>query len=430
MKFPLRSLLCGLFLLATITPGFAVDLDRAPIEYSTAEPDNAITSLMKRLRAEKASLQYDDEHGYLRSLLKNLDVPLSSQVLVYSRTSLQRQRIGPKRPRAIYFNDEVSIGFCQRGDVLEIAVADPKLGTVFYTVSQNPGKQNPLTRQTETCLLCHGSSANQGFPGHLMRSVSVDQTGEMVLSRGTKRVDHTTPFEERWGGWYVTGTSGKQTHLGNQVVGGWSDTAKDFTGVNVVNLKTFFTVADYLTPHSDLVALMVLEHQCEAHNRLTRASMQTRLALAEQAELNKAFGSPANERTEGITRRINWACEPVVQYLLFSEEAPLKEAVAGTSGFAKEFTARGPFDSNGRTLREFDLKSRMFRYPMSYVVYSRLFDELPPEAKERVYRRLWEVLTGRDSSKAFAHLEPEDCKAVMEILGETKKDLPTYWRKK
>jgi hypothetical protein len=174
---------------------------------------------------------------------------------------------------------------------------------------------------------------------------------------------------------------------------------------------------------------MVMEHQGEAYNRLTRANFLTRVALNEQAEMNKAMGRPADERSEGITRRIQWACEPLVQYFLFCQEAPLTNAVAGSSSFAREFTARGPFDSQGRTLREFDLRARMFRYPMSYLIYSRAFDGLAAEAKEQVYSRLWEVLSGKDQSKPFAHLTTADRRAVLDILRETKKGLPAYWMK-
>jgi hypothetical protein len=405
-----------------------VNLDRPPLNYSTAAPDNPVAALIDKVGAGKAALKYDDDHGYLASLLEQLNIPSSSQVLVFSKTSLQRSRIGPKTPRALYFNDDVAVGFCCHGDVMEIAAADPALGTAFYTLDQGRTAGPTLQRQTDNCLLCHASSANQGFPGHLARSVAVDRTGELILSRGGRRVDHTTPFEERWSGWYVTGTSGKQTHLGNQVFDARSGRGEGGDGSNVTDLKGRFTVANYLTPHSDLVALLVLEHQGEAHNRLARANILTRMALVEQAEMNKALQRPAGERSEGIVRRINSACESLVQYLLFCEEAPLKEAVSGTSAFAEEFAARGPFDSRGRSLRQFDLRTRMFRYPLSYLVYSRAFDGLPGEAKERVYLRLWEVLTGKDRSREFAHLSAADRQAVLEILRETKKDLPAYWK--
>ncbi|MFO0841418.1 MAG: hypothetical protein U0797_03320 [Gemmataceae bacterium] len=417
-------------LLVSVAPAIAGpdDLNRPPIEYDKARPADAVTALLDKVRAGKATLKHDAEHGYLRSVLQHLDVLPSSQVLVFSRTSLQVSRISPKTPRAIYFNDDVTVGFCARGDVLEVTAADPNLGTTFYTVDQDPAKKGAITRQTENCLICHGSSANQGMPGHLIRSVSPDRYGDPVFTRGAKRVDHTTPFADRWGGWYVTGTSGKQTHQGNKIFTKDAD-PEETEGVNVTDLSLYFTVANYLSPHSDLVALMVLEHQGEGHNRLTRANLRTRMALAEQADLNKALGRPPGEKVEGVTRRIQGACEPLVEYLLFSGEAPLTGAVAGTSAFAKEFTARGPFDRRRRSLREFDLRTRLFRYPMSYLVYTRAFDSLPAEARERVYLRLWEVLTGKDPSKPFGHLTAADRQAVLEILRETKADLPAYWKK-
>ena len=426
MRFPHA----GVLLLFGSTTGTAADLDRLPIQYATAGPDNVVSKLERRLKSDKTALKADDEYGYLPALLKALDVPPSSQLLVFSKTSLQRSRIGPKTPRALYFNDDVTIGYCRQGDILEIAAADADLGTVFYTIDQNPAEGGKLTRQTESCLICHASSSNQGFPGYLIRSVSTDRTGELVLSRGGKRVDHTTPIEDRWGGWYVTGTGGKQSHQGNRIVGDWSwaDPDKPLDASNVTDLKSYFTVANYLTPHSDVVALMVLEHQNETQNRIIRAGFQTRIALHEQAELNRAFGEPATQRNEGITRRIHWACEPVVQYLLFTDEAKLTDAMAGTSAFTSEFAARGPFDSRKRSLREFDLTTRLFRYPMSYLIYSKLFDGLPAEAKERVYLRLWDVLTGKDDSKEFRHLSKVDRQNILEILRETKSGLPKYWQ--
>jgi hypothetical protein len=416
------------FVALAATPSVrAVDLDRPPIRYSTAPADNPVSQLEARIRKGKTNLEHTEDHGYLRAVLRELQVPESSQVLVFSKTSLQRGRIGPKRPRAIYFNDDVTVGFCRSGDVLELTAADPTLGTVFYTLDQNPAKKAAVSRQTDHCLICHGSSANQGLPGHLARSLTPDASGEPIFSRGSKRVDHSTPFADRWGGWYVTGKSGTQEHMGNQVVGGWPGLREGAGGANVTDLKPFFTVADYPTPHSDLVALMVLEHQNEGLNRLTRAGYQTRLALHEQDELNQAFNEPGR-RSDGITRRIHSACEAVVRYFLFCEEAPLTGEVSGTSGFAKEFAARGPFDDRKRSLREFDLKRRLFKYPLSYLIYSRPFEALPAEAKERIYLRLWEVLTGKDESKDFAHLSAADRKAVLEILRDTKKDLPACWK--
>lgn len=407
----------------------AQNIERAPIHYSKARPGDAVMALGEKIEAGKVKLKRDDDRGYLVSVLQHLDIPLSSQVLVFSRTSLQRTRIGPKTPRAIYFNDDVTVGFCVNGDLLEIAAADGKIGTAFYTIEQGPASRGTITRETDRCLECHGGSANRGLPGHLLRSVSADGNGEPVFSRGTRRVDHRTHLFERWGGWYVTGTSGKQMHRGNLVFTREAE-PKAGEGLNVTDLKTRFNVANYLTPHSDLVALLVLDHQSEGHNRLARANLLTRLAQAEELEMNKALGRPLEQRSPAITRRIEAACEPLVQYLLFCDEAPLIEPVAGTSTFARDFTARGPFDSRGRTLREFDLRTHMFRYPLSYLIYSRAFDGLPEEAREQVYLRLWEVLTGKDQSRPFDHLSAADRQAMLEIVRDTRPGLPAYWMAK
>ena len=205
------------------------DIERDPINYSAATPRNAVTRLQDRIAKGTAKLDFEPEHGYLRSLLRELDVPESSQVLVFSKTSLQRERISPKTPRAIYFNDDVMVGFCLRGRVIEISAADEVVGTAFYTLDQVPEEKPVPQRQTESCLLCHSSSANQGFPGHLVRSLFVDRQGNPLLSSGSFRTDHASPLAERWGGWYVTGTSGRQKHMGNMICEGTQDGPKRWT---------------------------------------------------------------------------------------------------------------------------------------------------------------------------------------------------------
>ncbi|HZV03912.1 MAG TPA: hypothetical protein VE999_02380 [Gemmataceae bacterium] len=428
-SFLLPCLGFGLVLLLPL-PARAVDLDREPINYSTAEPHNAVERLQERLDDGRTKLTYEDGTGYLRSVLRELNVPLSSQMLVFSKTSLQRQRINPRTPRAIYFGDDTYIGFCQKGDLMEVTAVDPQLGAVFYSLNQKKSDKPRFQRQTDNCLICHASSFNQGYPGHLARSVFADGLGLPLLASGTYRIDHTSPLRQRWGGWYVTGTSGKQTHLGNLIVRGnpRPEDIDNSPNVNVTNLDRYFKTSPYLTPHSDIVALMVMEHQTEMHNRLTRANMQTRIALRDEAEFNKALGRPADYRSDSTLSRIKNAGEPVVRYMLFCEEAPLSDPLKGTSGFAEEFAKRGPRDGKRRSLRDFDLKRRLFAYPCSYLIYSEAFDALPAPAKDYVMRRLWEVLSGKDASKEFAHLSTADRQAILEILRETKPNLPDYWK--
>lgn len=406
------------------------DIERDPINYGNATPRNAVSRLEERLLQGKATLDFESEHGYLRSLLRALDVPESSQVLVFSKTSLQRERISPQTPRAIYFNDDVMVGFCLRGRVIEISAADDAIGTAFYTLDQVREERPAPRRQTESCLLCHSSSANQGFPGHLVRSLLVDREGQPLLARGSFRTDHSSPLAERWGGWYVTGTSGTQKHMGNMICEGTRgrEEPENSDGVNVVDLKDRLTIAFYPTPHSDIVALLALEHQVGMLNRLARAGMETRMALHYEQVMNKALDRPAGEQSDSARSRIRSVGEAVVKYMLFRDEARLTDRVEGTSTFAADFAARGPRDSKGRSLREFDLKTRLFRYPCSYLIYSRAFDSLPAEVKDYIYQRLWQILNGAQTGKDDPELAADDRAAILDILRETKRDLPDYWK--
>jgi hypothetical protein len=275
-------------------------------------------------------------------------------------------------------------------------------------------------------LICHGSSQTKEVPGHVVRSVFADASGLPILSSGTYRIDQTSPLEKRWGGWYVTGTHGNQKHLGNFIATGRMDRDEvdNAAGLNVTCLNGRFDTSKYLAPHSDIVALMVLEHQTDAHNYISRANFLTRQAMHYQQSLNRELHEPADKVWDSTKSRIKSAGEPLVEYLLFSGEAELTAPIRGTSGFVEEFAQRGPRDRQGRSLRDFDLETRLFKYPCSYLVYSPSFAALPHEVKEYVLRRMNEVLTGTDQSDKFKHLSAADREAILEILGDTLSDWP------
>lgn len=406
------------------------DFEKEPINYAQSEPDNVISRLQTKLDAGEVKLEFEDQNGYVKAVLEALNVPLSSQSLVFSKTSLQREKISPTAPRAIYFADDIYVGFCQKGDVVEISAVDPKLGAVFYTLDQQPTDKPKFVRHGDNCLICHASSNTQNVPGHVVRSVYSDVRGLPILSSGTYRIDHTSPFEKRWGGWYVSGTHGNQKHLGNLIVRGRTEPEKidNSAGQNVTDFGNRFRVSNYPTPHSDIVALMVLEHQGEAHNLITRANFLTRQALHFEEMLNREMSDGDKKRWDSTNSRIKNACDPLVKYILFAEEAELKEQVKGTSSFAEDFPKVGPRDSKGRSLRDFDLQRRLFKYPCSYLVYSESFDQLPAEAYNYVLERMWQVLKGEDTSGEYAKLSKEDRLAIAEILSETKPGLPEYWK--
>ena len=406
-----------------------LDFESAPINYHTAAVEDRVQRLQDQLDAGAADLEYDESHGYLRSVLQQLNVPLSSQVLVFSKTSFQLRKITARRPRAVYFNDDVYVGWVQRGDVVEVSAADPNQGAVFYTLDQSSSESPRFVRDRGQCISCHASSRTAGVPGHLVRSVYCDQSGQPFFGSGTFTSDHRSPFRERWGGWYVSGTHGTHRHMGNVVTDRDQPESLDMeAGANATDLSQFVDVGPYLTRHSDIVALMVLEHQTQMHNLITRANFETRSALHYNQIMNEAMERPDDYLSDSTQRRIDTVCEKLVEYLLFEDEFQLQDPIVGTSGFADEFVARGPFDSRGRSLRQLDLKSRLMRFPCSYLIYSEPFDHLPELAKEQVYRRLWDVLSDPEPDDRMAHLSQADRQAIREILSETKSDLPDYWR--
>jgi len=418
------ALVAGAIAYAQLDGSYTMPLEDPAIDYAKAPVSDRVYKLKLELESGKRKLAYDADLGYLPAVLDVLNVPVSSQVLVFSKTSFQAPRIAPRTPRAIYFNDSVSVGIVRGGDVLELAAHDPAQGTIFYTLDQEAGG-SPLVMRRDDCLQCHISGRTAGVPGLIVRSVYPDSTGMPLFQAGGFITDHRSPLKERWGGWYVTGRHGAQTHMGNSVSRSRQEPDFDFpAGSNMLKLDRFFDTGAYLSPHSDIAALMVLEHQVRAQNLITRVNWEVRMALRQQDAMNEMLKKPSGELSESTQRRIRNLTEYLVEYLFMKDEAGLTEPVQGTSGYAEEFSALGPRDAKGRGLRELDLERRLFRYPLSYMIYSDAFDRLPVQVKERAYARLGEILTGRDRTPAYAHLSDADRRAILEILRATKKDLP------
>jgi hypothetical protein len=417
---PVRLVLTGILVLIGPLVLAEDEFERPPINYSASTPDNPVSRLQTGLEHGDVTLQFDEKFGYLPDLLKQLSIPVESQLLVYSKTSMQRFRISPRTPRALYFNDEVYVGYCHNGEVLEISTADPQLGTVFYTLKQATDEAPRMIRQMDRCLQCHGTSQTDNIPGHTIRSLFVDAAGLPRLGDGTRRVDPSTPIERRWGGWYVTGTHGEQTHLGNLVIRDRNAVYPydNSAGQNVTDLTGRFKTSNYLTPHSDLISLLVFEHQTYIHNLLTKANFTARDAMHYELEFNRVLKEAPDHPLDSTTRRIENVSEKLVEGLLCVDEAPLQGPFVGTSGYAEYFSRLGPCDSRKRSLRALDLKTRLFKYPCSYLIYSPEFQALPEPVQKVVSHRMHDVLTGGGGEK-FQHLSPDDRKAILEILAET-----------
>lgn len=395
---------------APYAPGTSQELSLT--QYKSTPATGVIEQLRARLGSREAHLEFSPAHGYLPALLRELKIPSASQLLVASKTSPNKAHISPKNPRALYYNESVAVACVPGAEVLELAAADPKLGVVFYTLEQKPVSEPKLVRD-DRCLECHASPKTLDAPGWLVRSFVTDGDGEIDVLSGVL-VSHRTPIESRWGGYYVTGDTGKQRHRGNlfSPAGGIkAGTAAPQHGMDVLDLKPLLDTAKFIEPTSDVVALMVFEHQVHMLNLLTRLRLDA-----------EALGEGAS------TDAIKPATEELLRYLLFVEEAPLASPVRGTEAFVAAFQAQGVQDKAGRSLRQFDLGTRLFKYPCSYMIYSSSMDALPARAQRHVYHRLWQILSGEDSSPAYQSLQPNARIAVREILQQTKKDLPAYWQ--
>lgn len=407
----------------------AQHFDEAPINYSITKASNSISRLQDKLDSKSITFEFEDHFGFLQSVLHHLDIPYDSQILVFAKTSFQNRLITPSTPRAIYFNDDTYIGTVQNGDVIELSTTDPVLGAVFYTIAQDKSKPPQFTRMHHDCMQCHASSLTRGIPGHVVRSVFPNEQGFPILKMGSHITTQDSPLEERWGGWYVTGTHGSVHHMGNTIAKE-TNRGTDFdpeNGSNVVTLHQRVQQNKYLTSHSDIVSLMVIEHQTQMQNLITSANFETRNALYTQSIMDDLLEQKSETLSDSTRRRIANAGNKLVDYMLFVNELKLTYPIKGTSGFAQEFTERGPHDSQGRSLRDFDLKERLFKYPLSYLIYSSQFNGLPKEMKQYVYQRLWDILTGAIVSEEYHHLTQSKRRAIRQILIETKSDLPDYW---
>jgi hypothetical protein len=411
------------------------------INYAQPTTDDAVARLNARLRDGAVRLTFEPVTGYLRSVLDAFGIAAESQVLVFSKTSFQAPKINPRNPRALFFADEVAIGWVRGGDVLEVIAQDPRQGAIFYTLKQSTDAP-PQFERNDTCVSCHLSTATFDVPGMFAASMYVNATGQPLYAP-VYQTDHRSRFEQRWGGWFVTGRHGRAQHMGNGTVKDETELAAlvQPSHQNLTSLDGRTDLDGYPVRTSDIVALMVLEHQMHMSNLLTRIAWESRLNTPEARAMKIAdtpapVGNVIEATRVGAKGAANLKLRPLraaaietVDYMLFVDEAPLEGAIEGVSGFAARFSTRGPRDSRGRSLRDLDLATRLMRYPLTYMIYSAQFDALPGEVKDALYERLWEVLSGAANDAIYAKMLPVATRqAIVEILRETKPGLPAYFQ--
>ena len=374
-------------------------------------PSNAVEVLQKALDAGTATLPFaNDGHGYVPGLLQALRIPRNSQLLVFSASSLQFDRIGPKTPRAVYHQDDVALGTVLDGKLIEVMATDRDSGVAFYTLDTAQAERPRFERRTGECMICHGF-ASRWASGMLVANMDTGPDGK-PLNLDPMHIfhltDHRTPFEERYGGWYVTGQTGAMHHRGNVTL----DPADPLTvppgGLNLASISSRIDAARYLEPGSDVVSLLTLEHQSGFVNLVTRINAQYR-------GLNNLAIKPALRATQDD---IDFSLDELAGYMIFADEVALPSPVTGSSDFTRDFEARGPRDGQGRSLRQFDLVTHLFRYPLSFMIYSQSFDTLNPAAKARVWRLAYDRLRSKGASGA----------AAIAIVAATKPDAPDFWK--
>jgi len=381
---------------------FRGSLDDPAINYSAGPLDNVVADVNAKLKDGRLKFEFDSHNGYLNAALDALRLPIDSQLLVFSRGSLQGKLIDDQNPRAIYFNDRVALGWVRDGDVLEVAAHDTTQGAVFYTLENRASvvaaagtADPPQFKRVFHCLGCHQTGDTLGVPGFLMFSTTRREGRQ--FDGVPRHIDQSDPLERRFGGWFVTGSTGTAKHMGNDLAPLDGRASRELASVD-----RMFEASGYRTLTSDVVAHLVLTHQAGMANLLTRAGWEARLATGDPKLVAPIM--------DGIARE-------VVDYMLFVDEAPLPAPVRGSSGFAERFAKSGPRDRRGRSLYELDLNGRLFKYRCSYLIYSPAFDALPDRIKQPIYRRLKDVLG------TFPEAER---KAIVEILSDTKMDLPQY----
>ena len=391
---------------------FVLSRDHPAIRYTNGDVHNPIARLNERLAKGEVRLTFDAGNGYLRSLLDALAIPVSSQALVFSKTSFQADLITMHNPRAIFVGDGVFVAWVRGADVLEIATADRQQGSIFYTLPQKaPAASDPpvaLERKND-CLACHLSWDTRGVPGLLTTSMYPLPDDPNAYANGFTTVQGS-PLEQRWGGWWVTGDTGGAQHLGNFPV---MPAEKNFAHPKnpkapLATVEGFFDLTGYPAATSDVVAQLVLAHQTTVINLIARLGWEARVAEAEPSV--------------DASTRVKEAAAELADSMLLLDETPLTGPVRGSSGYAEWFAAQGPRDTMGRSLRELDLRTRLFKYPCSFLIYSEAFAGLPAGARQQVYARIGDILSGRDTRKITQHLSAADRQAVLHILRDTKPD--------
>jgi hypothetical protein len=432
--FPMK---CHFFALLTPLVAFSAatlsaqvafnDYQLPPHEYYDLDSQDPVSVLVRKIESGEKSPDYSSQRAFVDWLLAELEIPPASQTIVFSRTGLQRKVVSPHNPRALFFNDETYMTWIP-GGMVELASFDPALGPLFFLL-QGSEEEKPAKVQfnrRESCLNgCHAGSATNYLPGLLARSLhvdaegnptSVDKAGIVVNAISNhENMFHTMPLKERWGGWFVTGGQGKADHIGNLVIP--TRGAPAMPAPSLTETKVSYPHG----PSSDILPLLIQDHQIGLLNTLYESLYRWRTALHLANEKRAAAGeAPLTQLEHGTIEDLMPKFDKSVKQFLFAGEAPLPDGgVKGDPAFIEAFRASRIEDAKGRSLRDFDLKTRLMKHRCSHMILSPQFQGMPTEFRTLIFGRLRDVLTVRPAPAGFEHLPDDERVALLEILDET-----------
>lgn len=396
----------------TTAPPTYRDIAGPPHHYFTRTPRDRFTRAMETIETDPR-LDRSSEEAFLVSLLKILEVPASSQTLVFSATSLQLRFISPSNPRAIYFSEDIYVGYIPGGRV-EVVALDPELGAIFYIFDIPRDEARIRYERSDRCMNCHATDDTGYVPGLVIQSVVPAANGASLDGFRRLQSGHGIPLADRFGGWHVTGQHGITDHWGNaigQFVDGQITRVPNPPGSR-------FTWSKYPVATSDILPHLLLEHQVGFVNRVVEAGYRARTAL---------FLSP-DGLTPAQETELNEQARLVVRYLLFADEVPLPVGGVEPEGaYRAEFLASRRATPDGLSLKDLDLDTRLFNHRCSYMIYSPVFEGLPAVLKTRIYAHLGAVLRAEGGGEEFAYLPAVERQAIHRILAATLEDLPPDW---
>ena len=388
-----------------------LDYKAPPHSYWERPPQDAVTAALAKIQSGELKVDTSSDRAFVASLLGALKVPVSSQLLVYSATSMQSGIINPRNPRALYFNDEIYVGFVP-GGLVEIMGVDPELGGVFYIFDKPQPGQLPRTDRSTRCFNCHAGSATMRIPGLLAESVAPIISGASYENYRRDEQGHQIPLADRFGGWHVTSAKPFGETKANIFA------RSDGSGVKIVKVKPgeMWDIEKHLLPSSDILPHLIHEHQIGFDNQVIHA-----------AYLAREIGDKGRTPTLADDKRLNEKATALVRYILFTDEAKLPPSgIAGDEKYAADFLSNKKASGTGLSLKDLDLKTRMFKHRCSYMLYTPQWQKLPAMIKNRVYAGMKLALSGKDRN--YAYLSAQERLAIVSILRETLPDLPANWR--